>query len=137
MRSPKPDPTMLLAALVVLLPTALGAEEALFQARAVLEPTSVVDLRNEAGPSSVLSVAPEGKAVKKGTLLVELDPSALIARHTEARVIVEKAQAEVAVVEASLEAGKEASRAALEVAQLGLTVAEGAPPYGRGRKRRS
>ena len=94
---------------------------------AVLEPASVIDLHNNAGHGvAVLFIAAQGKAVSKGTLLVELDSSSLWDKQLMMNVQFQKTQAELAAARASLARTAQESPAQAEVAELGLAVAEGA-----------
>lgn len=101
--------------------------DSIFRAKGTLESVSYTDLRNQSGHSlAIRAIAPEGKIVREGDLLVELDASLLQEKLEQQRVLVEKTQAELAEAEASSAAAVEESHALTDVAEQAVAVAEGA-----------
>lgn len=89
----------------------------------VLESSETVEIRSPLN-STILFVVPEGTSVKKGDLLVELDSSRIDNEYNEQKVRLNAAQAGVLEAKARREAIKMEAESAVELAQLGLHVAE-------------
>lgn len=92
-----------------------------------LEPASGVDLRNDTGRrATVLFVVPQGKSVKEGTLLVELDASSLERQKANDLDQAARYEADIAAAKLSLSQVKETSRAQVKIAELRWALAQGA-----------
>jgi multidrug resistance efflux pump len=84
-----------------------------------------VELRNQADQSlAILSIAPEGKAVKKGDVLAELDASGLMDKRVQRIARQRKAEAALTVAKASLVTAEHGTSAAVEIAEKALRVAQ-------------
>jgi HlyD family secretion protein len=106
---------------------ARGGDDRTIRESGRLEYIYETDIRSEAGcPLPIVYIAPEGKPAKKGSLLAELDAAPLAKELNQQTVEVEKAQARLAVAEASHQAARTESKAMVEVAEQALVVAEGA-----------
>jgi HlyD family secretion protein len=90
----------------------------------VVQPAQYVEIRNQAEqPLAILFIAPQGKAVKKGDLLVELDASALTDKRIQRVARTQKARAELAVAKASLSTAEHGA-AAVEIAEKAFQLAQ-------------
>ena len=93
--------------------------------RGVLESAGVTEVRSEVqGEATVLTVVPEGTAVKRGDLLIELDDSALREKLLEQELAMTQSQAGVGRAEATLAAADEATEGDVAVAEQALEVAQ-------------
>jgi len=91
----------------------------------VVQPAEYVEIRNQADqPLAILFIAPQGKAVKKGDLLVELDASALTDKRIQRVAHKQKAEAELTMAKASLATAEHGAGAAIEIAEKALQLAE-------------
>jgi multidrug efflux pump subunit AcrA (membrane-fusion protein) len=90
-----------------------------------LEPAESHTIRSQVSrPVAVLHVAPEGKLVEKGDLLVELDASAWLGEAEEFRARLLEAAAQRQTAEEALPMVKKEADAAVELAEQGLHVAK-------------
>ena len=84
-----------------------------------------VDLRCEVQqPTTILSVVPDGTAVKKGDLLIELDNSPLVDRRIAQVAGVQKAESEMLVARESQDREKRAAAGQLALAEKALRLAQ-------------
>ncbi len=91
----------------------------------VLEAGESVDIKSDvASGTTTRFIVPEGKKVKKGTLLVKLDPSRLEQKHAEQLVQIENAELRLTEAEADFVARQEESQVQIEVAELASVAAE-------------
>jgi HlyD family secretion protein len=74
-------------------------------------------------PMTILSVAPRGKIVKKGDLLVELDASALVGERIQQIREQRKAEREIILARESLDREKRAAAGRVELAEKALALA--------------
>jgi len=75
-------------------------------------------------PTTILYVAPYGKAVKKGDLLIELDVAALTDQRIEQVVDVRKTQSELVLAKDSVEMEKHAAEGQVKLAEMALRLAQ-------------
>jgi HlyD family secretion protein len=76
-------------------------------------------------PMTILFVAPSGKAVRKGDLLVELDASPLVDRRIQQIFDTHKAESELILATDALEMEKRADTGQIELAEKALRLAQG------------
>ncbi|MCX5643198.1 MAG: hypothetical protein NTZ17_00695 [Phycisphaerae bacterium] len=94
------------------------------EARA-LPPAGSVDLRCQTNqPTTILSVIPPGKSVKKGDLLVELDVSALVDKRIQQVRDVKKAESEMILTTESQDREKRAAGGQVGLAEKALRLAQ-------------
>jgi HlyD family secretion protein len=97
----------------------------IIQESGVVQPAEYVELCNQADqPLAVLFIAPQGKAVKKGDMLVELDASALTDKRIQRVARTQKARAELTVAKASLATAEHGAGAAVDIAEKALQLAQ-------------
>ena len=93
--------------------------------RGKLEPGGCEEIRSHVGmPLRVLSLAPEGKMVKKGDLLVELNAFDLIERREEQEIRALKADLELAAAKASMPGAERVASETVVVAEKALLLAQ-------------
>jgi HlyD family secretion protein len=91
----------------------------------VLAPAECVEIRNETEqPLAVLFVAPQGEAVKKGDLLVELNIGSLVDKRIRQELRAKKAQTELVLAKESLSAAQKAGQGDVEMAEKVLHLAQ-------------
>jgi hypothetical protein len=76
-------------------------------------------------PMTILFVAPQGRTVKKGDLLVEMDSSAFVDKRIQQVFQVRKAEAETARAARSRRSVQEAGPGPIDLAQRALRLAQG------------
>jgi HlyD family secretion protein len=90
-----------------------------------LVPGASVDIRNEAEqPLSILYVAPQGEAVKKGDLLVELDVAPLLDKKIGQELRQKKAETELVLAKQARSAAQKAGQGDIEIAEKALHLAQ-------------
>ncbi len=91
----------------------------------VVESASELELRSQApGQSTVISVVPDGSAVKEGDLLMTLDDSKLRQELREQQIAVQQAQAGVVEAQAEADLAERQAAASIPIAELTLRAAE-------------
>jgi HlyD family secretion protein len=103
----------------------LGGDEPFW--RAEVQPRSEAEeIYSQVGqPMTILFVAPPGKAVKKGDLLVELDASPLVDKKMQQLLDAQKAASELILAKDSLEMDKRAATGQIELAEKALRLVQG------------
>ncbi len=76
-------------------------------------------------PMAILFMAPQGKTVKKGDLLVELDVAALTDERVRQVLQTRKAEGEVVMAQGSEDREKRAASAKITIAEMALRLAQG------------
>jgi HlyD family secretion protein len=90
-----------------------------------VKPRDQVIIKNELeGRSTILYLIPEGKRVKKGELLVELDTSSLLDQKVDQEIRVQNAEASYLQSRESLEVAKNQAQADLDKGELSLRFAK-------------
>src|SRR5687768_10494291 len=91
-----------------------------------IKPREQLILRNELDdPATILSIAEEGKQVKKGDLLCELDVTAIRKQLVERRIRVQSAEAAVIFADESFKIAESQAQADIEAADLAYALAQG------------
>jgi multidrug resistance efflux pump len=110
---------------LVLTPLALGQSNGSIQRAGRLEPVESHTLYSRLSrPAPVVYVAPEGKVVEKGDLLIELDPAGSLGEHGEVQARLLEAVARREAAEEWLPMAKEEADAKVRLAKQGLDVAK-------------
>jgi HlyD family secretion protein len=90
-----------------------------------IRPREQIVLRNELDdPATILFVAPEGKLVKKGELLVELDVTELANEVVERRILVQNAEADLVHSTENMKVVENQAEADIEQARLDFLFAK-------------
>ncbi|MEX0701928.1 MAG: HlyD family efflux transporter periplasmic adaptor subunit [Planctomycetales bacterium] len=75
------------------------------------------------GQSTIISILPEGREVKKGTLVIELDSSQLEEQEKQQRILVTQAEADLRKAEENVEIQKQQNESDLAAARLAQDLA--------------
>ena len=91
-----------------------------------IKPREQIILRNELDdPATILSIVEEGRQVKKGDLLCELDVTASRKQLVERRIRVQSAEAALIFAEESFKISESQAQADIEAAELAYSLAKG------------